>query len=254
MKRKILLDGDVLLHQTANQSARKLDWGDGRWSYVGDATEGIGRFLGFCLELLELYPGELVICFSCKRQDNFRLGVNPEYKANRNTEPWRKPPNFKEMRDQLINENWLDSYRVEVADNLEADDILGLLAKPEDIIVSIDKDMMTIPCHHVNLRRLGEEPLKIHPIEAEKFFMVQAIMGDSVDGIKGVKGIGKVRAERMLEGAEQEDFWPTVVAAYEKAKYAEPEQEALMTARLVYILKEKEDYNWKTGEVKLWTP
>ena len=59
-------------------------------------------------------------------------------------------------------------------------------------------------------------------------------------------------AEKILGDAESlDEMWDKVVATYEKKKktYAD----ALLAARLTRILREGE-YNYVTGEVKLWEP
>ena len=46
--------------------------------------------------------------------------------------------------------------------------------------------------------------------------------------------------------------WQTVVEAYESKN--QTEEDALMNARLSYILRKKEEYNKKEGEIRLWMP
>ena len=65
----------------------------------------------------------------------------------------------------------------------------------------------------------------------------------------GVRGIGEVTA-RKLFGKKGYD-WEVVLEAYAKADM--DEEDALMTARLAYILHDK-DYNEETKEITLWEP
>ena len=46
--------------------------------------------------------------------------------------------------------------------------------------------------------------------------------------------------------------WRTVVDAYESK--GQNEEEALLNARLSYILRSLSEYNEKEGEVRLWMP
>jgi len=80
----------------------------------------------------------------------------------------------------------------------------------------------------------------IGEVDANAYHLMQAIAGDSVDGFKGVPGIGTVRAKRMLdtEGAT----WTTVMKAYEKAGLTE--EDALMNAWMAYLIR-KGQYNTK---------
>ena len=61
--------------------------------------------------------------------------------------------------------------------------------------------------------------------------------------------IGAITARKLLD--KNGYVWQTVVDAY--AKKGQSEDEALMNARLAYIL-QKDDYDFNTKEIKLWTP
>ena len=87
------------------------------------------------------------------------------------------------------------------------------------------------------------------PQDAADFHLVQTLAGDSADGYMGVKGIGEVTARKLMD--KKGYTWETVVGAYEKAGMTE--DDALLTARLAYILHDK-DSNEKTKEITLWTP
>ena len=81
------------------------------------------------------------MCFSS--YPTFRHEIFPEYKINRLGK--RKPLALKDIIKKVKHE-----YTSEYLDGLEGDDILGLLATgskyKDPIIVSVDKDMKTIPC------------------------------------------------------------------------------------------------------------
>ena len=87
--------------------------------------------------------------------------------------------------------------------------------------------------------------------EAAHFHAVQTLSGDTVDGYSGCPKVGPVSAEKILKDLEVKDYWAAIVAAYEKAGLTE--DEALLNARMAYILQAK-DYNKKEGKVKLWRP
>ena len=136
-------------------------------------------------------------------------------------------------------------------DHLEADDILGILGTrdPESIIVTIDKDLKSVPGNHWNPDKKEDGIVKISQDEADLFFLIQAIAGDSTDNYKGVPGVGMVKARRLLE--KEGATWQTVVDAYAKADL--PESEALLNARMARILRAS-DWDEENNTVNLWNP
>jgi DNA polymerase-1 len=116
---------------------------------------------------------------------------------------------------------------------------------PSDkIIISEDKDMLTIPG---KLYR-GGELLTIAPDQAQYYHMFQTLTGDPTDGYAGCPGIGPKTAEKILQGAP-EAYWGVVLQAYEKAGLTA--DDALLNARMAYIL---QHHNYNNGEIKLWEP
>ena len=137
--------------------------------------------------------------------------------------------------------------------NLEGDDVLGLLATngqyDNPVIVSVDKDMRTIPCMLI----AAEEVEHITEKKAMRHWFEMSIAGDATDGIIGVKGLGMVSANKLLANTPdtQDALWSKVAETYTKKGYSLAD--AILNARLTRILREG-DYNYSTGEVKLWNP
>lgn len=252
MRSRLLVDADVLAYQAGHQSSTKTDWGGGKWSYTGDVGEGLGRAEAYLSDLVEAYPDrDVVMMFSGDLKDNFRMGVYPQYKAKRAGNPFTKPPHFAALREEMIKH---PDWKTVCCPNIEADDLLGITAKSDDIIVSIDKDLMTIPCLHVNLRDVGCTPTRVTQEEADTFLWTQTIMGDTVDDIPGIKGVGKIKAERIMSAYDERDYpthWSYVREVY--INHGHTEADALMNHRLVRILRPGE-YDMDTEEVTLWTP
>lgn len=143
---------------------------------------------------------------------NFRYSIYPEYKAQRLKVP--KPEFLQDVKQYLIEE-----YQAILSDGCEADDLLAIdqttygNLELDSRIVSIDKDMLTVPGWHYNPRTKVERI--VSPIEALHFFYTQMLTGDSADGIKGVSGIGKVKAEKLLQGiTEEKEMFDIVRDAY----------------------------------------
>ena len=178
---------------------------------------------------------------------NFRKDVLPSYKDNRKDK--RKPITLKALREYV-----LEKHNGVVWKNLEADDVMGIMAtEPTDeerIVVSIDKDLRTVPC------LLSQDAMTVEKIPqrmADYWFMIQTLTGDKVDGYDGVEGIGIKTAEKLIKkytNVPLLDLWKIVKKIYVDKGYTEAE--ALQQARVARILRHG-DYNKKTGEVKLWT-
>lgn len=143
--------------------------------------------------------------------NNFRLAFYPEYKANRKDQP--KPKHYDGLRLFLKNE-----WDAQITLGQEADDILGImqtggiaaarsetdssLIEDKTIICSNDKDLLQVPGKHFNFVR--KEFIEQTYFEGLRYFYSQSLVGDRVDNIIGVKGIGPVFAERYLRNAKTE--------------------------------------------------
>ena len=124
---------------------------------------------------------------------NFRYDIDPAYKGQR--DKINKPIHEKQIRNHLIKK-----WKAQVVDcGHETDDEVSIeLWRNQDthVIASIDKDLNNTPGWHFNYDK--EEYYYIPYDEASLNFYRQMLSGDNVDNIKGVKGIGKQRAEDLL--------------------------------------------------------
>ncbi len=160
-----------------------------------------------------------------KSSKTFRNDLYPKYKAQRPPPPEDLVPQFPMIRDATR----AFSLPCIETEGLEADDIIACYAKAalaqgwEVTIVSSDKDLMQLiepgldMYDTMNNRRLGADHV------AEKFFGITpaqlgdvlALMGDSVDNVPGVPGVGpKTAAKLILEHGDLE----SVLAAAEGMK------------------------------------
>lgn len=125
--------------------------------------------------------------------DTFRHELHEEYKANRP----RKPVYFDDLFDHLVK-----TYKALYVDGTEADDLVSadayfmLESGKEYIIAHIDKDLDMIEGKHFNYNSF--EDYYIDKNEALANFYRQLLIGDTTDNIKGVHGIGKVKASRLV--------------------------------------------------------
>jgi hypothetical protein len=163
---------------------------------------------------------------------NFRdeVAVTAPYKGNRTDNA--KPYHFGLLREYMEK-----SWNFEVVNGMEADDALGIYAyshDPEDyILVTLDKDINMIRGHHYNF--VKGEKYYITEEEGIKNFYLQILTGDKVDNIIGLKGIGPVKANKMLADCKTEkEMYDAVLEAYEG-----DEARVLENGRLLWILREE---------------
>lgn len=251
MKKTLLVDADVLRYQIAFKNQDDVDWGDGEGDVFVHKEKAQNDVESFILQLKEDFKTDAMVIVLSGRE-NFRVGLDETYKANRKDKP--KPLLWQHVSDYL---EWGDhGHPVVVAEPLEGDDVLGILHTGEyldrSIIVTIDKDMYTVP--GLVYRWSDPEPsvVLVTPQDAAYFHLTQVLTGDAVDNYKGCPGIGEVRARDLMEISESpEHFWELIVDAY--ANKGLTEDDAIHQARLAFILRDGW-FNHETKEIKLWTP
>jgi 5'-3' exonuclease len=178
---------------------------------------------------------------------NWRKVVMPTYKANRSG--MARPIHLGTVRKTMC-----QRFDHRVVDGLEADDVIGILAtRPkyaDAIIVSPDKDLMTVPGRHLSPLK-DEGIIVINEAAANYRWMLQTLTGDTSDGYRGIPRVGPKKAQAILYGAvgTMPAMWHRVVEAYRNAGLTE--DDALMTARVARILRTT-DYDKTTKEVILW--
>jgi DNA polymerase-1 len=246
MKTTLLIDGDVLAYQSAFIAQTNFQWEEELWTVQSDLAIAKEWIVDRLVSFKEKTNADDYI-LAISDGNNFRRKLFPDYKANRRSK--FAPIGLKPIRE------WLDQeYGTVIYPNLEADDVLAILAterpdrNDERIIVSIDKDFKGVPCKFYDFNR--DEMHEINEEEANAYHLMQTIAGDAVDGFKGVPGVGTVRAKRMLD--DEGATWATVMKAYEKAGLSE--EDALTNAWMAYLIR-KGQYNKKKKELTyLWMP
>ena len=265
MTRPILLvDGDSVAYKAACAGQEAIDWGDGV-----SVDADMSRAVDHMSSTLDLYMDTLnasgmIVCLGNDR--NWRKELWPEYKANRRNR--EKPVLLKEccryLRDNHPTESW---------DRLEADDVMGILANSIKgaVIVSIDKDMRSVPCLLFNPNRPEEGVQLIDPIQAFRNHMIQTLAGDAADGYKGCPGIGPKKAGAIVDPLlpdvdgrvsaadlvldfkeSREKIWKKIMETY--VTRGSTVCAARLNARLAHILHQPKRYNRETAKLKLWQP
>ncbi|CAB4139389.1 exonuclease [uncultured Caudovirales phage] len=245
----LLLDADILAYQFSSMAETPIKWDERLWTLHADEDEAYDNLQDRIQQLKDsLGGGDVVVCLSDSH--NFRKDVLPTYKSNR--KDVRKPLVLSALKERMTKD-----YRTFVRPSLEADDVLGILATGraipgEKLVVTIDKDLRSVPCQFMDLRYLTNPPVTVDVDEADRWHMRQTLTGDTVDGYAGCPGIGPKRAEGILEGATSvAEMWQRVVEVYAKAGLSEAD--ALIQARVARILRSC-DYDFQNKQPKLWNP
>lgn len=242
---KALIDTEIYLYRAATASEYEAEWGHGDWTYLcrhGDAQALFQDTIG---EIRSTLPDHDVVLVFGDRS-SFRYGVWPAYKSHRKA--YRKPAGYRHLIKWVSQVAPVRQWRVAKLPDVEGDDVLGVLYDDGDVIVSIDKDMLTLPGLHLR----DGEVIEVSKLEADRNFYSQVLTGDSADGYPGCPGCGPVAAQRLLEGcATESEMWEAVVAAYAKKELGV--EYAIAQARCARILRCGE-YDIEAGTPLLWSP
>lgn len=255
MTRTLLIDADILSYQAASANQRSYSWDDGETKSVAADMEAAKRYAEEeIMRLAErLKADEVTICLSDDFTSFRKDRIDATYKAVRASVD--RPVHLYDMKAWLAQD-----YTTELWQTLEADDVMGILATDpsrtdERIIVSADKDLMTIPgkLYRPQVQTGGKPRIfDISPVEAMRFHFYQTLVGDATDGYLGLRGIGKadpVYVEEVLKADDEVEAWDIVLAAYGSKGLTETD--ALVQARLARILQFGE---WDGKSVRLWLP
>jgi len=220
-----LIDGDILVYRVGF-STNEPDEEKFALSRMGNFVDRLIR-----LEGIETYEGYLT------GKNNYRSEIATEQAYKGNRKDARKPVHYDSLREYLISK-----WGFTVVDGQEADDAMGIKAYelPEDssCIMTIDKDLDMIRGWHYNF--VKEDLYYVTEKEAIKNFYIQILTGDRVDNIPGIKGIGPVKAKKILENCTTEKSLFKAVSE----KYDHDIDKLTERGRLLWI-RRKEKQLWK---------
>ena len=175
----------------------------------GQPTGAVKGVVNMMRRLLKDYPlSPIAVIFDAKGK-TFRDDMFAEYKANRPPMPDDLRPQVQPIHD-IVQAMGLPLF---VIDGVEADDVIGTLARQATerqipvVISTGDKDMAQLVNEHVTLvNTMTETVLDIPGVNAKYGFgpelMIDylALMGDKVDNIPGVPGVGEKTAQGLIQG------------------------------------------------------
>ena len=174
----------------------------------GQPVNAVYGFSRFVMQLLkEKGVDRVVFLFDESLSESFRNEIYPPYKSNREPAPPELKAQFQQCRNLVSSLGFLQLS----SNYYEADDLIGSLSLRERqqgnqiVIVSGDKDLAQLIKDNdywwdyakgVKLDRQGiYEKFGVYP---EQIADMLAIVGDRVDNIPGVQGIGPVAARHLL--------------------------------------------------------
>jgi 5'-3' exonuclease len=171
-----------------------------------NALHGFARFIGDLLE--QHVPAYVAVAFDHGLSRSFRNEIYPAYKANRERAPVELQRQFALCRE-FCRVLGLAEF---ASDRYEADDIIGTLAGRARAagravtIASRDKDLTQLLANGdtywdaiANVRYGYEDIEARFGVRPERMADFLALMGDSVDNIPGVPGIGRKTAAQLLK-------------------------------------------------------
>ena len=175
----------------------------------GCATGAVKGVINMLRRLLKDYPrSQVAVIFDAKGK-TFRDDIYSDYKANR-------PPMPDDLREQIAPIHSIIKAMglpLVIVTGVEADDVIGTYARQAteqglDVVVSTgDKDMAQLVNQHVTLVNTMTDTVMDEEGVLAKFGIPPsliidylALMGDKVDNIPGVAGVGEKTALGLLQG------------------------------------------------------
>lgn len=243
----ILVDGFSLVFR-AYHALRN----SGMESANGEPTFAVLAFANILTSLLDRHNPDAIAVVFDTAQPTFRHQLYDQYKANRDAFPEDLVPQLARIK-KLISLMGLEQVEMP---GYEADDIIGTIAARESqdgheiLCLTSDKDYFQLVTDKVKVLRPGKDINTYEVYDPEKVTErfgvppgmvtdVLALMGDSVDNVPGVKGVGDKTAKPLvLQFGSVENIYVNI-DSIEKAslrkKLEESKDLAFLSKKLVTI-------------------
>ena len=174
----------------------------------GEPYGAVWGFVNMLNRIVRFYTPQYMVAIFDAKGKTFRNVMYPEYKANRPL----MPDDFREQYDlvrEVVPEMGISVLSIP---GVEADDVIGTLATEANkhdvttVIASVDKDLAQLVTDRVvlfdELRDSVLDPagvfkkFGVHPNQIADYL---ALVGDVVDNVPGVPGVGPKTAARWLQ-------------------------------------------------------
>lgn len=202
-----LIDASIFIFRAWHTVPNTLTDPDGN---PVNALHGFARFLGDLIERVK--PQHIAVAFDERRAAvSFRSQLYPPYKANREPAPLELRRQFALCR-QVCRALGIASF---ASSEYEADDIIGTLAArmrqsgKQVVLVTRDKDLSQLVrpgdqyWDYIDDKRFGYDDIaERFGVLPERMPCFLAVMGDAVDNIPGVPGVGRKTASLLFRHFE----------------------------------------------------
>ncbi|MBR0420676.1 MAG: DNA polymerase I [Erysipelotrichaceae bacterium] len=200
----LLIDGNSVLFRAFYATS----YGNIMKTSKGVYTNAVYAFANMLNKAIKtIRPDYCAVAFD-KGKHTFRHDIAPDYKAGRKETPEELIMQFPLVRDML------KAYNIPYLeyDTIEADDIIGSLAKKYDMetcILSSDRDMLQLIDDTTSvyvmrkgmsdIAKMDETALKDeYGLKPYQIIDYKGLAGDKSDNIKGVEGVGDKTAVKLL--------------------------------------------------------
>ena len=199
--RLFLIDGSSQMYR-AYHAIRGLSAPDGR------ATNAVYGFVTMLRKLVADHSPEYIAASFDLAGPTFRSDLSADYKANRTP----MPPDLVEQVPLVHEACEALGVPILTSERFEADDVIGTLARQaheagfEVVLVTGDKDFFQLVGPGISVYNPRDEGtwfdadgvVEKFGVRPDQVVDVLALMGDSIDNIKGVPGIGEKGARELI--------------------------------------------------------
>lgn len=207
MKAVVLMDSDSSIFASCVCKKEETEDGKGFIYDIEDAQHKFDEKVMSIINTLEDdYQFDVVHTLHFfEGRGNFRYSFNKNYKANRKDR--ELPPLLNPLKDWVKQNYNNDRYSTFDSINVETDDSIAATYRKyhlndygvQLIVASPDKDLKTIPCLLFDTYYTRMELTSISEDDALRNLMVQMIVGDSADNVRGIPKYGPKKAEGVLK-------------------------------------------------------
>ena len=166
-------------------------------------TEWLDNFI-----YINLKADQYLAWITGKSNYRYDIAKTVPYKGNR--KDVKRPEHYEALREHLVKR-----HDAVVTVGEEADDAVAIHSTKildECWIVHVDKDLDQLQGWHYN--PVKDERYYVNEFDAYKAFCTQLLMGDRIDNIPCLAGVGPKKAEKVLKDAKTKE--ELLQAAYEK--------------------------------------